>query len=282
MKNLVGIFLVVFVMPFEARTAFEPKTTSARAMGLGNAFVAYPGDVWGVFINPAGWANLHQMTAGVFYSRLFGLPEFALLNDVFATPTSWGVLGGAIESYGFDLYRENVFSLTFANTYFEKLRIGVNAKILSLEIQNYGSNRVIAFDLGIQTSLFDDLCWGFSVINLNAPSFGKKAPDRVAQVFSTGILYQSAAHFRILADLVKDVRFSLNGKLGLEYQPVSFFIVRAGLNTDPSLFSAGVGFQFRRFEVDYGFSSHNDLGETHAVSILFLLSSGTGGGKKGN
>ena len=86
----------------------------------------------------------------------------------------------------------------------------------------------------------------------------------------------------ILADLVKDVRFPVNLKFGFEYTPVRSIAFRVGWNSDPSLISAGVGFQFSRFRLDYGFSDHQVLGASHSLSVLFGLTSKKNGEKKRN
>jgi len=63
------------------------------------------------------------------------------------------------------------------------------------------------------------------------------------------------------------VSFDLH--LGAEYRFKNLLAFRLGLDT--GRFAAGVGIKLPRLNVDYAFLSHQDLGDTHRISVILTL-----------
>ncbi len=64
-------------------------------------------------------------------------------------------------------------------------------------------------------------------------------------------------------------RVSFDLHFGAEYRLKNLFAFRLGLDT--GRFTAGVGIKLPRLNVDYAFLSHQDLGDTHRVSVILTL-----------
>ncbi len=62
---------------------------------------------------------------------------------------------------------------------------------------------------------------------------------------------------------------SFDFHLGAEYRLKKLLAFRLGLDT--GRFAAGVGIKLPRLNVDYAFLSHQDLGDTHRVSVILTL-----------
>ncbi len=84
------LFLLLLLLPLLSFAAFDDLGAGARAPGMGNAFVAVSDDVYAVFYNPGGLANVERPQLGLAYSPLFtGLSDnssLGLSQVVFAYP----------------------------------------------------------------------------------------------------------------------------------------------------------------------------------------------------
>ncbi len=62
---------------------------------------------------------------------------------------------------------------------------------------------------------------------------------------------------------------SLDFHTGMEYQFKKILALRVGADT--GRFSAGVGVKLPKLNVDYAFLSHDDLGDTHRISVILTI-----------
>ncbi|OQX96138.1 hypothetical protein B6I21_01845, partial [candidate division KSB1 bacterium 4572_119] len=62
---------------------------------------------------------------------------------------------------------------------------------------------------------------------------------------------------------------SFDTHFGLEYQFKQLMAIRLG--TDTGRFTAGVGIKFPKLNVDYAFLSHDELGDTHRISLKLTI-----------
>jgi len=77
-------------------------------------------------------------------------------------------------------------------------------------------------------------------------------------------------------ELEKDVKHPISVRAGLEYSFYDFLDLRAGVGSEPTSFSGGIGLNYDMFQLDYALYYSPDLGITHqgTISINF-------GGEKG-
>lgn len=266
-KNL----LIMLIASSNAFAAFDRRGQGNPLMAFGGGFVASTGNVWSYFANPATLNTLPHRLLSVSYSpQPFGLKELAYGAFSFVEPTSIGGFSVSGSRFGFQLYREVTVTASFATTITDGFSAGVNVNYYSLAIENYGSASTLGVDLGGLLAISDDVRWGFSALNLNAPSIGE-AKERLPQVFSTGVSYSPFEAGTIAVDVVKDIRYPMEFMIGVEYSVVQPVRLRTGTSLEPSLFNAGIGIVFSFIQLDYGFSSHTDLGLTHQASLTILL-----------
>jgi hypothetical protein len=64
-------------------------------------------------------------------------------------------------------------------------------------------------------------------------------------------------------------RVSFDLHFGMEYRLKKLLALRMGLDT--GRFTAGVGVKLPKLNVDYAFLSHNDLGDTHRISLILTI-----------
>ncbi|MBI3548151.1 MAG: hypothetical protein HY078_03760 [Elusimicrobia bacterium] len=123
--------------------AFEDLGAGARAPGMGNAFTAISDDLYAVYYNPAGLAQMERPQLSATYNKLYmGLSDGSDLGTTqltYAQPLrggQWGGVGTAFSRFSLNsIYSENSMFLSYGRTMLQRdsgarLMGGVSAKYL--------------------------------------------------------------------------------------------------------------------------------------------------------
>jgi hypothetical protein len=254
-----------------AFAAFERQPESVRACGMGGAGVALTGNVWGALMNPAGLAGItERMIAISTAPSPFGLVELRRTACAYTEP--FGRCTGSLTGtrYGYELYREVTLGAACGFDCGEGVRAGAAVTLNSVSIAGYGHGSCVGIDAGILWQIVSGLQFGASAANCNAPSPGRWR-ENIPRTFQAGIAFAPAGGFLVACDIAEDPRFPAEVRLGAEFSPAEFLLLRAGVSTDPSSCSAGVGICVLPFEIDYAFSRHQELGFSHRFGLCVRL-----------
>lgn len=263
MKKLYLLLLLLFVNT----SNIAQINPGARQISIANADVALANDVFTLFNNPAGLAQINWKEVGVYYSPApFGLTELANGYVAYQQPFSFGSLGIGGMTYGYELYRESKIILGYSYNYDNILFLGAAINYQTYSIQNYGSTGVFYLNFGGLVYILDDLRWGFSTNNINRATVGDQ-DDQIPVVFSTGFSFDILQNFSLNASLVKDIRYDLSLAFGIDYDIIEYLSLRIGAADNPSKFTAGIGINYSILGLDYAFFTHPDLGLTHQVGL---------------
>jgi hypothetical protein len=260
-------FLILFLLTGFAYAQFENTDVGARAVSLNGAFTSLSDNSLAVFYNPAGLGQMKFREISAFYSPApFGLSDLSTAALSYAEPVKFGVIGAGIKSYGFDLYRETNILFSYGNNYSGRLFYGANINFYHLNIQNYNSASSFGLDIGAMAYLTSFLKWGFFGKNITSSSIGR-TKEKIAQVYRTGFTYQPVDILNLILEAEKDVKYPVSVRAGFEYSIIDYVDLRAGVGSEPTLFSAGVGINYSLIRFDYAFSKSEDLGFTHQGTI---------------
>jgi hypothetical protein len=248
--------------------SYPQQNPGAKQISLSNSDVALSNDVFALFNNPAGLAQMSWREVGIYYSPApFGFSELANGFIAYNEPFTFGSIGVGAMTYGFDLYRETKFLAVFSYNYLNKFFGGIALNAHNLSIQNYGTDISFYINAGGLAYLTDELRVGFSVHNLNRATFGKE-DDQIPMIFNSGLSYDVLSNLRINAAVEKDIRYPVSFLFGLDYDIIKYLSLRTGFSTEPSKYSAGIGINYSIFSLDYALFNHNDLGLTHQAGII--------------
>ena len=246
---------------------FENTDIGGRASSLSGAFTSLADNSLSVFYNPAGLGQMTYREVSFHYSPApFGLTELSTAALSFAEPTKYGTFAAGIKTYGFDLYRETNFLLSYGNSYKGKIYYGASLNLYSLKIQNYNSAMSFGIDVGAMAYLTKFMRWGFFGKNLTGSKIGT-AKEQIAQVYRTGVTFQPRSDLNFILEAEKDVKYPFSFRGGLEYAVIENVDIRAGVGSEPTNFSGGIGFFYKIFQIDYAFSHHQDLGFSHQGTL---------------
>jgi long-subunit fatty acid transport protein len=273
----------------------------ARAVGMGEAFVATADDATALYWNPAGIIQMkgNQITymhnfwfQGVTYSYLGYVQGFKSTEDEKFGVSIIMVNGGEIQrtledasgNYtgtggNFTSY-DLALALSYAWKLGEKYNFGISFKFIRSNIDDV-TGYAVAADFGFLFSPIDRLNIGVNAQNAIIPVPIKyyreytavSAAHTLPMNIKVGAAYKLSDNVNLSLDVNFPIDNNPNFHFGAEYW-YGNLAFRAGYKTDfiagidlLSGLTAGLGFKWKNYEADYAFVPYGDLGFTHRISL---------------
>jgi len=246
----------------------------ARVLGLGRAGVALGAEAWG-HANPAAWSALPDARAAVQASQAFGLSELRLAAATAAAPTPLGTLALHARTYGFSERRETRVVAGIARSVrlsaARRLDVGLAAGVESASTEGFPSETAPLLSVGVQGEVVAGLRVGLAGRNLLGLGLGDDADLRRSAAavpgVAVGLAYAPSARALVVVDADQDVDLGLSVRAGLELRLVEALAVRAGVSTNPTRLSGGLGLRAGGLRADLAVERHETLGLTPAVGL---------------
>lgn len=278
--------------------AFLQVPVGARAVAMGGAFTAIPGDPMGLYWNPATLAGTQEQTFTSTYTGYLMDMQAGFVGWV--NPSENDLVGVSVNYfYGGSFTRTSMMnptgtgeefstnSVSLGGTYVYKFgdsfSAGTTAKFVYSSIDSYSGNAFLV-DVGAwyKPAL---VSFGFVVRNAGIQT---KAFYQENDPVPTTIAAGASAEFLdnkllVAADAGYPLHGDFNAALGIEYSPMDMLAIRAGGNLHDknaadnaggSVFDAlafGAGTNWDRFSLDYAFKPFADLGNIHRFSLGITL-----------
>lgn len=265
LKKIVVILLVFF---FKGNAQISP---GAIQISLSHSDVALSLDSYALFNNPAGLAQQNWSEFSIYYSPSpFGISKLANAAAVLHIPSKFGSFAFAYTTYGFDLYKENTFFVSYSKKIFSNVFLGTTISYKHTSIKNYGSANSLVLLLGGIVKLNSDFRIGFAIDNLTHSSYDNNK-DEIPLKFDVGISYAVFNQLVLNSAIQKTIGTKTSIRVGVDYNLIKYLNLRFGAMNNPSSFSAGIGINYDIFEIDYAVFNHQDLGFTHQIQITILF-----------
>jgi hypothetical protein len=275
----------LLLLAANGNAAFEALEVDPRARAMGGAYTAMGGGYLALFHNPAGLVVTTETNVGVSYVQPYSVD--------FLKMTAAGVAGklpGKLGSVGFGFRRratdykdvsldeQNTFSAAHGFTLYDDISstvaVGYGLNLHTLEFgttvngEDPGSDASVGIDLGARVTLRNRTAVGFMVQNINNPTIGDVDVEELPRRVTGGVAYYPyngvATTFDMDSVLGEKTRF----RGGTEFALTEYGHLRAGIATDPNVFSGGFGVHWKGIQFDYGFSSGpGPLDESHQVGV---------------
>lgn len=199
------LFLFLCLTP-STFAAFNDIGVGARPLGLSGAFVALADDSNAANYNAAGLAYIEETHIGATYAQRFsGLITYNTIGGVIPLGRV-GTFGAniGILAEDSDIYREQTVRLSYGNTIFKQLGVGVNLKLFGITFDKENefvidnpyftktSSSAVSYDVGLMAKPFNSLSIGISVENLLPAdmSISEAQTDSVPSNIRAGIVYR--------------------------------------------------------------------------------------------
>jgi hypothetical protein len=125
-----------------------------------------------------------------------------------------------------------------------------------------------AMDVGVGVKFNNKVQLGSVVRNFNQPELLHNSDD-IPIIFSSGIAVFPFEKVTLTFDLSYDKRYKGQLYFGQEVKLIKNLPLRFGIQTSPSRYAFGVGFNFERFNIDYAYLNHPVLDGSHKISLSF-------------
>jgi hypothetical protein len=303
MKRPAALIIVIALLLFpliacaedgSAGLSFLKLGVGARAIGVGDAYVAVGGDASSIYWNPAGTVSVQNIDAMLMHSEWFEGIRYEFAGGVKSDGRqAFGV--GIVGLYMDDLERREgptsdpighfgVFDFAFTGSYArrvtEYLDVGVAVKYLTEKIDDKSAGGVAA-DLGAtyRVPALPGLSTGVAVQNVGPQmSF-------IEDKFDLPVLFRVGAALNVPFDalngdvlVVTDALIPNDGDtkmhFGLEFEYAKMLALRFGYRTgwDNQNVSVGLGAKVRNLRLDYVYVPfYSELGDTHRISLGVAL-----------
>ncbi len=153
----------------------------------------------------------------------------------------------------------------------KRAALGANFKGVRGEIADYTTTG-FGFDLGFMFLPAEWARMGVMVENLISPTFRFKTTDEKFPLRIRGGLSFDPFTWMTLAADVENEEGDLSWRFGSELRLFSRVLgIRGGYTTDTNEFLAGIGFNIKFIALDYAYSTHDDLGQTHRVGLTIRM-----------
>lgn len=264
-------FIIVSCFFYSATAGNEDFPIGARSAAMGNASVSLS-DVWSAQHNQAGLGFVKDLSAGAYYENRFLLKELTIKGGVVAIPVKAGTFGLCITNFGYSLYSENKYSLSFAKAFGNKLSAGISMDYLTTKIaEGYGNKGVLAAEFGIQARPLKGLSIGMHVFNPTRSKLVAYNNERIPTIIRLGADYSFSDKVILAIETEKDMSKKAIFKAGLEYKVEKEFYLRAGIATNPNLGSFGFGINMKNLKIDFSANYHQTLGLSPQLSLTYTF-----------
>jgi len=271
--------------------AFEDIEVSPRTRAMGTTFIAFAPDAYAPFHNPASLAWTLEPEVAASYVQPFGVDfsKQTAATGVLETGKVGGI-GVGFRYFGTDYGGQDLTSettITFAQG-FRLLDDDQSTVAIGYALSYYalsygtsvtgidpGDDGVFGVNLGAEAVLYQRTKVGVYAQNVNNPSIGDLDKEELIRRVGVGISYQPYPGVLTMLDISNELNDPVQFRGGTEFEVASFLQLRAGLRTQPNIFTAGFGFLLKGVRVDYAFSTGGGtLSSSNQIGIGYAFPSG--------
>lgn len=240
----------------------------AKGLSLGQATTALSENKWSLFANPS-LLNTSEATLGFYGLRNYGFSELTDMATFGSLPTKLGTGSLGFHRYGDTLFNETRVRLGYKNEW-ENLHFGLVLNYNHISFGGpYGSGGALGLDLGIASQVMNRIWIGAKATNINKPAYTfTGTTEDLARELSVGFSYELEQKALFIFDVVKDVRFPVAYRGGLEMVLIQELKGRIGITTEPLTYSFGVGYGKEFWEINLAVQQHSYLGMSPGFDLL--------------
>ncbi len=271
MKNAL-FFIFIFIFVNSTHSSNDNYAIGARSTGMSNTSVAF-NDAWSAHHNQAGLGFVKKYSCGVYYENKFLLNELSLKAVVVAIPIKFGTFGLEFNNYGYSLYNENKYGLSFAKAFSDKFSVGIAMDYLNTRIaEGYGSKGAAVAEIGLQSKPTKQLSIGVHIFNPTRTKFVDYNNEHIPTIFRLGGNYFFSEKVLLALETEKDMSQKAIFKIGIEYKPVKELYLRTGISTGPIINSLGIGFNIKNLKIDLSSNYNQVLGFSPQFGLTYIFS----------
>ena len=224
---------------------------------------------WSSFHNQASLAYNKSFAFAFNYENRFTIKELGTRSAGLLIPSEKASIGIFYSHFGYIDFRREMTGVACGMKLSEIFSAGVQVDYISERTSGeYCNNQSVTFETGMIITPSENMTIGMHLFNPVPNSIRKNQMPSCLRV-GTGINLNKLLFAAIEAEIFTGSK--LNIKTGFEYEAAKKIWLRGGFNTENSSFSFGMGYLVKIVQIDIGFSTHEKLGITSSVSMIFKI-----------
>jgi hypothetical protein len=266
-KISVSAFLFVLSLNASGGDPYRPSYGAGEA-GMGYVCVV-KNSFWSAFHNQALLAETNSTSVGFNYDNRFSLKELGTRSAGAILKSGKASIGAVYSNFGYADFKRDMAGIASALKLSDKISAGIQIDYFSArssgEYENY---QTLTFEAGILYKPNDNIRIGMHLFN--------PVPDRLRESYlpsrlniGAGTNLSSALFAGIEAEMVSG--HSPIIRTGFEYEAAKKLWIRGGFSSENNSFSFGLGYLAKFVLIDFAFSTHEQLGLTSSVSLIFKI-----------
>lgn len=270
-KYYILYFLLILLNVKIIYAAFELTPRSTINIGTGKISLNTSGNFIDVINEPGSLVNFNHNGGEAIWNKPFQIKELqqtAIAGGLLYK--QWG-FGVGFVSFGNKIYSENVFILTVARTFKNKMNFGFGANIYQLKIDEYGMDHAVGINASLRYQINSAWNWVSTIKNFNFPQISE-TKENLPQIVTSGVIGKINDKLTIAAEWEQDIEFEGALKFGTQYNLLNQLIIFSGYISNPGQFTAGLSLKLNNIYFEYGTVAYIELGLfTHQLGIGFNI-----------
>lgn len=244
------------------------SAAGARQAGMAYACVM-KSDLWSSFHNQAGLAFINSFSFGFNCESRFSLKELGTRSAALTIPAGSASVGVVYSHFGYSDFKRQKAGIACGLPLSEKIAAGIQVDYFSERAAGeYNNNQLLTCEAGVLFSASENVSVGIHLFNPVPNSIRKTDIPSVLRA-GAGIDLSKELFAGIEAEMITGDKLVV--MTGFEYEAVKRLWFRGGFSTANSSFSFGLGYQTQPALIDIAFSTHERLGITSSISIIFNI-----------
>ncbi len=261
---------ILFFFLYSTASGSDPYRLSAGAGEAGMEYVCImKNGFWSSFHNQALLANRNSFSLGVNYENRFSIKELGIRTIGLSVPAGKASLGAIYSHFGYTDFKRDMAGLACGLKLSSNLDAGIQIDYYSERTSGeYNNNQTVTFETGLVLSPSESVKIGVHLFN-PVPGQSRKMNLPTSLRVGAGTELSKILFAGIEAEMSSGSKMTL--RTGLDYEAATNLWLRGGYSTNNSSFSFGLGYLTKIVQIDLGFLTHEKLGVTSSVSLIFKI-----------
>jgi len=240
----------------------------AGEAGMGSVCIMRTG-FWSSFQNQALMADFKYVSAGFNYESRFNISELGTRSAGLIIPAGRTSLGIVYSYFGYSQFRRETGGLACGLRLSEKISAGIQVDYFSEKAAGeYENRQVVTCEGGLLLKPKENITVGVHVFN--------PVPNSLRKSFLPSSL-RAGAGIQLSEALFAGAEVEMSSgkdlilRTGFEYEAAKKLCLRGGFSSEYTSFSFGLGYSLKSLKLDLGFATHEKLGISSGVSLVFKI-----------
>jgi hypothetical protein len=267
LKISVSAFFIFFSLTASGGDPYRP---SAGAGEAGTGYVCImKSSFWSSFHNQAILAYNNTFSFGFNYENRFNISELGTRTLGLIIPAGKASLGAVYSHFGYTDFKRDMTGLACGMRFSSKIAAGLQVDYFSERTsEEYDNNQSVTCEAGLLITPSENTRFGIHIFN-PVPNSLRKTFLPTSLRIGAGINLNKSLFAGVETEMSSGSRLII--RTGFEYEAAKKLWLRGGFSTDNNSFSFGLGWMVKIVQMDIGFVTHENLGVTSSVSLIFKI-----------